>query len=59
MWDLMKTIEKTPTRLCKLSLITAKRKLRLYKRDFSFAYDFAKNPVKFDFEFTFDDTDIP
>ena len=33
--------------------------LKSVKHEIEFIYDLAKNPFKFDFEFTFDETDMP
>lgn len=55
----LKPLKKVPDKLVKLGFLTTKRKVRRLKRDIVFVYHFAKNPVKFDFEFMFDETDMP
>ena len=59
MFKKLKDLENASRKLARLGVATAKRKLRPIKRDIAFAYDFAKSPYKYDFEFTFDENDMP
>ena len=59
MFRLLKPFRQAPQKLFSKRLRTTKQRIRRLKHDLAFAYYFVKNPVKFDFDCTFDEADLP
>ena len=55
----IKALENITKKLRRRGYVAAKRKLLPLKRDLAYVIDFARNPVKFDFECTFEEDDVP